>query len=165
MPLDAQVKLLRALQDGESGGNGVYLYGVGGGFPDQTFQSTNYWVDVVFRESVGPDVTPPVVVGQSPAPGAVDVPAGTTVTATFSEDLDAATVNGATVELRDGGKLDSAREAAEQALRIAPTDLEVRQLIDDLGRPPNRVAGKSARAPAVKSETDRRRPAGRNLQP
>jgi hypothetical protein len=41
---------LRALQDGESGGNGVYRYGAGGGFPSQTWQASNYWVDVVFRE-------------------------------------------------------------------------------------------------------------------
>ncbi len=40
---------LRALQDGENGGNGVYLYG-SGGFPNQTYQSSNYWVDVVFTE-------------------------------------------------------------------------------------------------------------------
>ncbi len=38
---------LRALQDGENGGNGVYLYGAGG-FPTDTFGSSNYWVDVVF---------------------------------------------------------------------------------------------------------------------
>jgi WD40 repeat protein/chitodextrinase len=39
---------LHALQDGESGGNGVYLYGAGG-FPNNTWQSSNYWVDVVFQ--------------------------------------------------------------------------------------------------------------------
>ena len=38
---------LRALASGPSGGNGVYRYG--GGFPDATFNNTNYWVDVVFR--------------------------------------------------------------------------------------------------------------------
>ena len=41
---------LRALQNGENGGNGVYVYGAGGGFPNQTWQSSNYWVDVVFTE-------------------------------------------------------------------------------------------------------------------
>jgi hypothetical protein len=39
---------LHALQDGVSGGNGVYLYGAGG-FPTDTWQSSNYWVDVVFQ--------------------------------------------------------------------------------------------------------------------
>ena len=37
---------LSALRNGESGGNGVYLYG--GGFPSNTWGSSNYWVDVVF---------------------------------------------------------------------------------------------------------------------
>jgi fibronectin type 3 domain-containing protein len=48
---------LHALQDGVSGGNGVYLYGAGG-FPANTFGSSNYWVDVVFN-SAAPDTTPP----------------------------------------------------------------------------------------------------------
>jgi uncharacterized protein DUF4082 len=39
---------LRALQNGLDGLNGVYLYDPLGGFPTQTFNSTNYWVDVVF---------------------------------------------------------------------------------------------------------------------
>ena len=39
---------LMAPADGAAGGNGVYLYGAGG-FPNQTWQASNYWVDVVFR--------------------------------------------------------------------------------------------------------------------
>jgi hypothetical protein len=39
---------LHALQDGVSGGNGVYRNRVSSVFPNRTFQSTNYWVDVVF---------------------------------------------------------------------------------------------------------------------
>ena len=39
---------LRALADGDGGGNGVYRYGTGGGFPTSSANSTNYWVDVVF---------------------------------------------------------------------------------------------------------------------
>ena len=39
---------LRALKDGGDGANSVYLYGANGGFPNATFQSSNYWVDVVF---------------------------------------------------------------------------------------------------------------------
>ena len=30
------------------GANGVYRYGTGGGFPTCAYQSSNYWVDVVF---------------------------------------------------------------------------------------------------------------------
>ena len=40
---------LYALADGESGGNGVYRYGASSLFPDQTWNSANYWVDVVFE--------------------------------------------------------------------------------------------------------------------
>jgi Domain of unknown function (DUF4082) len=29
-------------------GNGVYRYGATPAFPNSTFQSTNYWVDVLF---------------------------------------------------------------------------------------------------------------------
>ena len=38
---------LRALADGEDGANGVYKYGTSG-FPTLTYQSSNYWVDVIF---------------------------------------------------------------------------------------------------------------------
>jgi hypothetical protein len=41
---------LHLLRDGVSGGNGVYVYGGSAVlFPASTFQSSNYWVDVVFR--------------------------------------------------------------------------------------------------------------------
>lgn len=43
---------LTALANGVDGANGVYLYGPAGGFPNQTYNSTNYWVDVVFSDSV-----------------------------------------------------------------------------------------------------------------
>ncbi len=39
---------LHALQDGTSGGNGVYLYGTANAFPNQTWSASNYWVDLVF---------------------------------------------------------------------------------------------------------------------
>ena len=39
---------LHALKDGVDGPTGVYLYGSGGIFPNQTYSSSNYWVDVVF---------------------------------------------------------------------------------------------------------------------
>jgi hypothetical protein len=92
---------LRALRDGVSGSNGVYAYGAGTTFPTSSFQATNYWVDVCFTTSLGPDTTPPTLVANTPANGATNVVATTTVTATFSEAMDAATINSSTVELRD----------------------------------------------------------------
>ena len=41
---------LTALANGTSA-NGVYRYGGGGVFPTNTFQASNYWVDVVFDTS------------------------------------------------------------------------------------------------------------------
>jgi len=38
---------LHALATGVDGANGVYLYG-GSAFPTQTYNATNYWIDVVY---------------------------------------------------------------------------------------------------------------------
>jgi hypothetical protein len=35
-------------------------------FPTENFQSSNYWIDVVFNTTVGPDGTPPSVLATSP---------------------------------------------------------------------------------------------------
>src|SRR6185436_3878501 len=48
---------------------------------------------------------PPTVTGQSPAAGGTGIPTSTTVTATFSQALDATTVTTATFELRMAGTL------------------------------------------------------------
>ncbi|WP_298439879.1 DUF4082 domain-containing protein, partial [Geobacter sp.] len=40
---------LHALADGVSGVNGVYAYGSTSSFPNQGWNSSNYWVDVVFK--------------------------------------------------------------------------------------------------------------------
>jgi hypothetical protein len=73
-----------------AGGNGVYRYGAGGGFPTNSFNSTNYWVDVLFTITV--DTTPPTVTATSPASGATGVAATVAVTATFSEPVQAGTI-------------------------------------------------------------------------
>ena len=41
---------LHALPSTSSNGNGVYAYGVNGNFPNQSWNSGNYWVDVVFQQ-------------------------------------------------------------------------------------------------------------------
>jgi hypothetical protein len=38
---------LHAPSSGASGGNGLYVYG--GGFPSNTYNAGNYWIDVVFK--------------------------------------------------------------------------------------------------------------------
>ncbi len=50
---------LHALANGVDGPNGVYRYAAGGGFPNSTFNSTNYWVDVVFSTVAAN--TPPAI--------------------------------------------------------------------------------------------------------
>ena len=94
------------LQDGESGNNGVYTYSASSAFPTASYQASNYWVDVVFTTSAGP---PPLnVVSTTPADQATGVLPGTegsppTVSATFSNDLDAATINASSFFLTDAG--------------------------------------------------------------
>jgi Domain of unknown function (DUF4082)/Bacterial Ig-like domain len=84
---------LHALANGVDGANGVYRYGVGGGFPTNTWQSANYWVDVVFDTSAT-DTTPPTVTTTSPAANATDIPTTTAVTATYSEPVQQASIAG-----------------------------------------------------------------------
>ena len=88
---------------GRAAATACYVYGTSSAFPSGTYQSTNYWVDVVFEAGTpAPDTTPPTVSSRTPASGATGVAVGSVVTATFSEALDAATMGTSTFELRDG---------------------------------------------------------------
>jgi hypothetical protein len=104
-----------------SGSNGVYAYAGTTAFPNSTFQSTNYWVDVVFSPGAAPpDTTPPTVTAQTPTAGSANVPVGTTVTATFSESIDPATVGTTTFALRDSaGNTVAATVGYDTATRVA----------------------------------------------
>ncbi len=97
---------LHALADGVDGENGVFQYGPAGGLftegPPRSFHSTNYLVDVVFDEHVGPDTTPPSLNGQVPADGTTDIGVNVAAAATFSEAMNPATISSGTIELRDG---------------------------------------------------------------
>ena len=68
---------LHAVKDGESGGNGVYAYGSTSAFPNQTYRSANYWVDVVFE--TGPTGPPPMV---TVSPDSTNVECGSSVVLT-----------------------------------------------------------------------------------
>ena len=91
---------LHALREGVDGGNGVFRQG-SSGFPNRTYQSTNYWVDVLFATSGVGDETPPQIGRTSPALGARGVSSTVTISATFNEALDPATVSAATFDVRD----------------------------------------------------------------
>ncbi len=71
-----------------AGANGVYQYGASQ-FPTQNYNSTNYWVDVVYK---GFDTVAPVVTTVTPAPNATKVfpPA---VTARFNKPVVASSIN------------------------------------------------------------------------
>ena len=87
---------LTALADGTDGQNGIYRYGASA-FPNQSYQQSNYWVDVVFV----PDTVRPTITAMAPPGGAIDVGVDSNVTATFDETMNPASVNGTTVQLRD----------------------------------------------------------------
>jgi Domain of unknown function (DUF4082) len=42
--------VIHALANGVDGGNGVFVYGAGGGFPTNSYNAGNYWVDIAFAE-------------------------------------------------------------------------------------------------------------------
>ncbi len=91
---------LHALQNGVNGGNGVYAYAASTTFPASSYQSSNYWVDVVFTTAAPGDTTPPTVTAVSPADGATSVGISASVSATFSEAMNAASIGSSSFELR-----------------------------------------------------------------
>lgn len=55
---------LAALQNGASGPNGIYVYG-SGGFPNQTWNASNYWVDLAFAPAAASGGSTPPPPGSS----------------------------------------------------------------------------------------------------
>ncbi len=106
---------LHGVASGAGGGNGVYRYGSTGGFPTQTYQASNYWVDVVFEDDTAPDVTPPTVASVSPPQGSATAAIDTTATATFSEKMNPSTISGQTVRLSKGSQQIAASVAYDAA--------------------------------------------------
>ena len=91
---------IHLLQNGVSGGDGVYAYGASSSFPTNTYQSTNYWVGVVFNTSTGSSLS---ITSTAPANGATGVSVSTAVTARFNNSLNSSTVNSSTFSLKDSG--------------------------------------------------------------
>ncbi|VXB00127.1 conserved exported hypothetical protein [Arthrobacter sp. 9AX] len=80
---------LHALAAGVDGPNGVYRYGASD-FPTDSYNNTNYWVDVVLATgSAGPS---PAVAAVSPANAATGISEQVKPTATFNQSVNASTV-------------------------------------------------------------------------
>jgi hypothetical protein len=86
---------LSAPRSYDAGGNGVY--GLPGHFPASSYQATNYYVDVLFRTSTS---TPPSVTSVTPVPGAKYVATSVAPTATFTKQINPATLS---FTLKDAG--------------------------------------------------------------
>ena len=91
---------------------GVFAYG-SGGFPTQSYASSNYWLDVVLN------TTPPAVTSFGVANGATNVLTGAALSVTFNQVLDASTVNASTVRLMNGSTVVAASVSYDAATRTA----------------------------------------------
>ena len=63
---------------------GVYAYGTSTVFPSNSYNSANYWVDVVFTNPAQP---PPTVSSTLPTNGASNVPVTAAVTINLSQQI------------------------------------------------------------------------------
>ncbi|MGZ6880211.1 MAG: DUF4082 domain-containing protein [Mycobacteriaceae bacterium] len=70
---------------------GVYAYGSGNAFPTNSYNASNYWVDVVYSPTSGS--TPPTVTTVTPAAGSTGNPVSVAPTATFSQTVVPSTVS------------------------------------------------------------------------
>jgi hypothetical protein len=91
---------LHASQNAAGRANGVYALGAGGVFPAGSYNSRNYWVDVVLLTNVG-GMLGPTVSSVSPASGATGVSPAAAVNVVFDRAMNASTITGSTVRLTD----------------------------------------------------------------
>jgi len=77
---------LHGLASGTDGANGVYKANAPG-FPGDSFNNTNYWVDVDFSTQAPPDLTAPTMTSASPVSGSTSVSVTDPVVVTFSEAM------------------------------------------------------------------------------
>ena len=91
--------VLHALSNAAAGGNGVFRAG-SSGFPNSSFNSANYWIDVVFSNTIALGIA-----AQTPAADATAVSVGSTVTATFTRAMNPTTVNSSTFRSACGRRL------------------------------------------------------------
>ncbi|MEU8266259.1 DUF4082 domain-containing protein [Sphaerisporangium sp. NPDC049002] len=97
----------------ETEGNGLYRSGAG--FPNQSYNGGNYYVDVVFTIN---DVYPPAATSATPVPGSSSVPTTVQPKVTFGEPVQAGT---ATFTLKDATNASVAGTASLDAGRTSLT--------------------------------------------
>jgi methionine-rich copper-binding protein CopC len=112
---------LRALRDGVGSPNGVYAYGSTSTFPQNTYRSTNYWVDAVFTMATPSDSTAPTVVSTSPAQGDQGVATSATIQFGFDEAVQAGTAQVSVTTAQGVGVQGSIVAVSSQVLAFRPT--------------------------------------------
>jgi hypothetical protein len=112
---------LSALASDGAGGTGVYRYG--GGVPNQTFNASNYWADVLFQtESPGPDNAAPKITSRSPAAGAANVATSSLVSVGFDESIAPASVTpGSVILTGPSGAVTATTQVAGATLTLTPS--------------------------------------------
>src|SRR3954447_5678214 len=91
---------LTALSSSSSGGNGVYTYGSSNPFPNNSYNASNYWVDVVFSAS---SQSPPSLSNVAATASYAAGGAATTLSpATTVSDSDSPNLMSGTVSITDG---------------------------------------------------------------
>jgi Domain of unknown function (DUF4082)/Bacterial Ig-like domain/Divergent InlB B-repeat domain/Protein of unknown function (DUF1036) len=97
---------VQLLQNGINGGNGVYIYSPVSTFPSSSYQSSNYWVDVLFSKDIIPDKTAPMLSSVLPADSTVNVKPDSNIQVIFNEAMDISTItpNSSNFILRDKNK-------------------------------------------------------------
>ncbi|MQY14353.1 hypothetical protein SRB5_45180 [Streptomyces sp. RB5] len=84
---------ITALQSGTDGANGVYRYSATSAFPTNgSTGGANYWVDAILETGTA-STTPPTVTARTPSSGATGVAITAPVSATFSQGMDAASLD------------------------------------------------------------------------
>ena len=115
---------LHASANTDNAPNGVYAYSSSSAFPNQGWNSSNYWVDVVFAPS-GTDSTAPTVTFVSPSSGATSVDVASSVVATFSEAIDPSTISSSSFQLLNstGGLVAAAvtYDASSSTAKLVPS--------------------------------------------
>jgi hypothetical protein len=91
---------LHALADGIDGGNGAFIYTTVPTAPNQSFSSSNYWVDVLFDATLTPTVT-----GTSPQLQQTYVSPDVSPSVTFNVPMDPTSLNSGTLFLRGPGSV------------------------------------------------------------